>query len=676
MNCKVNVKCFLLLLLILLFGNNISAQTQRVAISFGDVKTDDFAPTAYSIDSSADAVYLFNGGHSNLVQNYYYFFTLQFTRHARIRLLKQSSFSDPEKDLVNIVIPIAETKDFKEKLLHFQAAIYTLSDGKVMMTNFDKKNLIKDKAIKTNEGTIIEYKFTFPNVKEGCIVEYSYTVDLPENGVLPSWEFQNKYPCLWSEYELTRPEFYNYVESLRGTLKCDMDSVIKYHVNYNLPNQRDNYTNTIDRVWGIKNVKPITAEPFMATLYNYASFISFRLSSLSWIFNRRIFFNAADSNKGVYVSPNYSYFGVDPSSAAGYLPDVLIKIIDSSANDLDKAQKIYKFVRDSFTNNGEHGIYISQPLRETVNKRSGSATDVNLLLSAFYRNAGMESSPVILSTRSNGYVKEEDYDLEKFNYAICMININKKEVLLDASNKYLSFGHLPAKCYNGLARIVNSVWKPIIIAADSVIEFTVNTASISNGKSGEMVGEFTSNPGYFTTLGLREQTDTLKQEEYFNQIKKEYPFDISITATSIDPLAKPDLPVSLKYNFTFSNGGADIIYFNPMLSERIKENPFKYATRSYPIEMPYCVDKMYTLDMEIPNGYIVDELPESASINLNDSDGIFQYKISKTDSKIQFSCRLSLNKANFLPSAYQSLRDFYAYVVKKEDEQIVFKKIK
>jgi hypothetical protein len=37
---------------------------------------------------------------------------------------------------------------------------------------------------------------------------------------------------------------------------------------------------------------------------------------------------------------------------------------------------------------------------------------------------------------------------------------------------------------------------------------------------------------------------------------------------------------------------------------------------------------------------------------------------------------LKLNKAFFPTEDYSTLRDFFGYVVKKENEQIVFKKIK
>ena len=113
-----------------------------------------------------------------------------------------------------------------------------------------------------------------------------------------------------------------------------------------------------------------------------------------------------------------------------------------------------------------------------------------------------------------------------------------------------------------------------------------------------------------------------------------------------------------------------------MMSSAYKENPFKSAERKYPVEMPYVMDETYTLNMEIPNGYVVDELPKSARVSLNDKDGSFEYLIAKDENGIQLRSRIRLNKATFEPDDYNTLRDFFAYVVKKQNEQIVFKKKK
>jgi len=80
--------------------------------------------------------------------------------------------------------------------------------------------------------------------------------------------------------------------------------------------------------------------------------------------------------------------------------------------------------------------------------------------------------------------------------------------------------------------------------------------------------------------------------------------------------------------------------------------------------------------MEIPDGYVVDELPKSTKVTFNEDEGFFEYLIAKDDNGIQFRSRIQLKKANFKPEDYGTLRDFFAFVVKKQSEQIVFKKKK
>ena len=145
----------------------------------------------------------------------------------------------------------------------------------------------------------------------------------------------------------------------------------------------------------------------------------------------------------------------------------------------------------------------------------------------------------------------------------------------------------------------------------------------------------------------------------------------------IDSLSMLENPVMIFYDFNFKAGeNEDLIYFNPMLSESIGENPFTALERKYPVEMPYAPDEVYTLIMDIPNGYTVDEIPKSVKVSLNGTEGFFEYQIEKSAENIQLRSRIKLNKANFTREDYDVLRDFYAYIVKKQREQIVFKKKK
>ena len=51
-----------------------------------------------------------------------------------------------------------------------------------------------------------------------------------------------------------------------------------------------------------------------------------------------------------------------------------------------------------------------------------------------------------------------------------------------------------------------------------------------------------------------------------------------------------------------------------MMGEVLKENPFKSAERIYPVEMPCSTDEVFVANIEIPKGYVVDEIPKSARV--------------------------------------------------------------
>jgi hypothetical protein len=61
-------------------------------------------------------------------------------------------------------------------------------------------------------------KFAFPAIKEGSIIVYSYNLCTNIQINLHLWEFQGKYPCLWSEYSASIPEMFIYVNVEGKTL--------------------------------------------------------------------------------------------------------------------------------------------------------------------------------------------------------------------------------------------------------------------------------------------------------------------------------------------------------------------------------------------------------------------------------------------------------------------------
>jgi uncharacterized protein YfkK (UPF0435 family) len=123
------------------------------------------------------------------------------------------------------------------------------------------------------------------------------------------------------------------------------------------------------------------------------------------------------------------------------------------------------------------------------------------------------------------------------------------------------------------------------------------------------------------------------------------------------------------------NVESDILYISPMFGETITKNPFTSTKRNYPIEMPYLKNDSYTLNMAIPEGYEVEEMPKSVRFKLNDDEGMFEYLIANRDGRLQLRSHIVLNKANFDMEDYEALREFYAFIIKKQGEQIVLKRL-
>ena len=649
----------------------------RVVCNFGDVKPDDFAPAVYSIDSSADAVYLFDGGNAKFAGNTHGFFDVVYTVHERIRLLKKNSFDDLGKVEISLYTPSNSNEE--HKLSDLQAATYNIEDGKVSVVKVDKSSFFKEK---TKEYTTV--KFTFPNLKEGSIIEYTYTINRPGLS-LPSWTFQGNYPELWSEYETEVPQYYDYVILKQGYVPYAIDTLKLSSDNYNIVDGGDASTasknisasaTVFDKIWAMKNVPSLKRENFTTTMRNHVAKLDFQLSAIRYPEQppKMIMRTWQDVAEELMKDED---FGASLTHANNFFEDDIKNAVKNNKTAAEKAKSIYEYVRDNYACTDYDAMYISQPLRQTYLKKKGNVADLNMLLTSAFISQGMEAHPVLLSTRDHGKAYQIYPVLSKYNYVICQLKIDDKSYLLDAANNKLGFNHLDADCYNGFMRVINPAMPELIdLSADSLKEHETTSVFIGNTSDHKMIASINSTKGYEESLSLRDELAKTTETDFFKTIKKSFSDNIEVSNGSIDSMKQLDMPVKVSYDLKIDNADEDIVYFNPLLGDQQKENPFTAAERYYPVEMPYCTDDVYILNMEVPTGYEVDELPKSARVKLNEDEGMFEYLIAKNGDRIQLRVRVKLEKATYDPDDYQTLRDFFGYVVKKEAEQIVFKKIK
>jgi hypothetical protein len=117
-----------------------------------------------------------------------------------------------------------------------------------------------------------------------------------------------------------------------------------------------------------------------------------------------------------------------------------------------------------------------------------------------------------------------------------------------------------------------------------------------------------------------------------------------------------------------------MIYFNPIVFLREESNPFVLTTRHYPVDFSAIVDKVSVYNITIPEGYTVEELPQSKVLTLPEGAAKYTFNISVNTNKIVVMNRLQINKTLFYQDEYPNLREFYTRLVAKNSESVVLKK--
>ncbi|MFC4232460.1 DUF3858 domain-containing protein [Parasediminibacterium paludis] len=645
------------------------------------VKLADFNPQSPVVDSNSNAVILAEIGSSEFVSNATTWYTLVYKYTKRVLIKNRKAFDEAT---VKIPIYIGDNRSNIEKMEDFEATTYNVKNNDTIEeTKLDKNEIFK---VESSKSRILK-KFTFPNLKEGSIIEYKFTIKSALFILIRPWRFQSAYPTLINQYHVIIPPMFNYYTLRQGYLPYSLDSskalFNAYSTLISNTANRDSYNYSIAgnarfTLWSLKDVPAFKSESFTANLSTLLPQIYFQLNSINYSDSKSPYAVLRTwKSMSKYIQEDEDYYSALKEKKNWLDNDC--KIISVGANKFEKAKSIYNYVRDHYKCiDYDASVWLSEPIKKIFQAKSGSVTDINLMLMAMLTHEGFDVHPVILSTKDNGYVTEQAPVLQQYNYVIARVKIDTSYVLLDASVPKLGFGKLTGNCYNRSARVLDDSATLISMVNDDILETKSTVVFISNDeKGGSISGSYNSTLGDAESFQLRDTYKEKVVEDYTKDLVKTYPSEIEVSNLQIDSLKICEAPITLHYDIKINTNDADLLYLNPMFANGMLTNPFTAADRFFPIEMPHKINEVYTLNLEVPKGYVIDEIPKSTRIKLDSTNsGIFEYITVLSDNTIQLRSKLQLNKAMFAAEDYQNLRNFFALVVKKHAEQIVFKKIK
>jgi hypothetical protein len=299
-----------------------------------------------------------------------------------------------------------------------------------------------------------------------------------------------------------------------------------------------------------------------------------------------------------------------------------------------------------------------------------------MLFLGMLREMDIEANPVILSTRSNGRIEESYALLDRFNYALVHVSIKGKDMLIDATNPYNKLGMIPFDCLNQRGRLIKKGGSRFveIIPTDKYYEMEVLDVELDT-KSGEMKGLYSDVSNGYLASDLRATIVKDGKDKYLENIKKEHS-DWKISELQITDLENTEKSLTTKFKFSSTDEDldVDVLYLNPMLVGKLASNPFKSATRVYPVDFGRATEINYFATIKVPTGYSVAEFPKSIALSLPNNEGKFTFIAGVNDGRLQVNSKISIKKTIFYADEYEMLKKFYDKIVEKHAEQVVFKK--
>ena len=679
------MKTNFLLTLILCFAINHLIAQEAPKVRYGKPDIEELKMKTYLPDTTADAVILYDEGQS--VVRYDASdgaFVLTFDRFVRIKILKQSGTS-----WGTFKIPIYSFNANKEEFKGINGITYNLEGEKPVKSEMKKDAVFQERENKYWESA----KFSLPSVKVGSVIDLKYTIHSPFLWNLQPWAFQYSIPVKWSQYEVVYPEFFSYNHTSMGYHKLNssdqktknetISTTVTYEGSRNngVGSGRQKEIESFSYMANVynytaKDVPAIKEEPFLTTIENYTTKIKFELSSRDYTKIGGDFKNYTTSwNDVVKQLINDPDFGgqIKPGN---FVKETVEKLTAGKTTEKSKALAIYDYVQHNLKWDETKTYMPSKPLRKILDEKIGNSAEINLILLTMLQKAGISADPVILSTRSHGIITPVHASLSDCNYIIVRATIDTKPVLMDATEPNLPAGLLPYRCLNGKGVLVKTDLSEDI-ELTNVPSGTTTMATLEI-KQGKLTGKILNKLTGLDAFDFRQEVKKAGGPDAQFKLLKEKAEGIEYLNYSYPKIDSLYSDVNKSYDVNIESNGdedASILYIYPLATKRMTKNPFTTITREYPVDFGVPYTESFKLNLTIPDGYQVEELPKSKSFVLDDKVGVFTYQIAQMDKRVVLNMRLSILKSIFLPSEYSNLKSFFDLIVAKEAEQIVLKKI-
>lgn len=644
----------------------------------GKVSVKELEEKKHPKDSSAVASVLYSKGNTFFNYSESSGFVVVTEVEMRIKIYKKEGYDWANK---SIRYYVGNTPN--ERASFSKAMSYNLVDGKIEKTKLKSDGEFTEQL---NKYWAVK-KIAMPNVKEGTVIEYKYTIESPYITSFPDWEFQESIPVNYSEYKTSIPEFYTYSSHFKGFVVPKISKLTENKsISFTSKERSDGLvvktTFSTDKVSYMVNVTKyieenlpaMKDEDYVNNINNYKSAVVHELA-MSKMPNAAPKYYSTDWESVVKTIYQNEDFG-DELNKTNYFEEDLKTVLIGITDKNEKINAIFNFVKSRMNWNDYYGYACDQGVKAAYKQKTGNIAEINLMLTAMLRHAGLSARPVLVSTRSNGISFFPNRTA--YNYVITAVEDDNKIVLLDASDKFTQPNILPIRALNWLGKLIREDGSSVDIdLMPNTVSREIITLNYKLDATGQITGKVRKQYTDYNAEIFRQRYVAQKEDAYLESLENRLD-KIEISEYKRDNEKEMKLPVV--ETFSFSGSGlcdvvGDKIYLSPMVFFTTDQNPFNQEKREYPVDFGFPFQDKYVIGIDLPEGYVLESVPKPLNVQAEGKMFGFNYNIVASENKIQMMFTMDINTSIVSSENYQALKDVFQKMIEKQNEKIVLKKV-
>lgn len=567
---------------------------------------------------------------------------------VRIRILGDDPIRVAEASLVGIPYYF---RDNIEQVVNLEGITHQPNGDQV---RFDADSIRT--ADLNSRYKIIE--FEMPQAQEGSILEYKYTLERRYIEELPDFFFSHRVPTREAVVWLQNAQYLRYT-----AVKQNVDFEIGYEevrvdtssiplvFTYRRPEP------VLIQKWSAQNVPAVDASSYISSIDDIRARIRFQISEFG--LPRQPLENSWEF-VAAQIRRNQSPFEV--VTASDSLRRLGKQIAESFSNKKTALDSIFHHVDNRVQFNEVNTAFADDSLWHVLNGEPANRAEINLVLLAMLRGAGIDAHPIYLSGREFGRIDRAFPSLFQFNRLLVYSEEGGEPLFMDAAFSHSLPNLIPVDSYNLQGMVLREEsFEWVNIAPDrSVFDLSISV-SANLRDDGTLEGTLRAESAGYPSRRIRNELDAgMPRAEILKRIFFDiYPeTELSDTHIEVSPENRDKIMVEAQftipdYAVTFTEG----IEFRPMTVGYLYRNPFESTERAVPITLD--APEMLEIDYEVslPEGFRVEARNQQRETSL--AGAALRETYETEENTIRYSFDIDISRKEFPTDVYGQLRRIY-----------------